>query len=87
LKDGWQVGTNPTLSYNDQASSENKWNIPVGVFVGKTTKFGKLPVNIKLGVEYSVVSPDAFGQRAAVRLQITPIVPGLVKNPILGGGS
>ena len=84
LKDGWQIGTNPTISYNDNASSGNKWNVPVGVFIGKTMIFGKMPVNIKLGVEYSVVSPDAFGQQAAIRLQVTPIIPGLIKNPIFG---
>jgi hypothetical protein len=84
LKDGWQIGTNPTISYNDRASSGNKWNVPVGVFVGKTIKIGKVPVNIKVGVEYSVVSPDAFGQEAAIRFQITPIIPGLVKNPLFG---
>jgi hypothetical protein len=84
LKEGWQIGTNPTISYNDNASSGNKWNVPVGVFIGKTMILGKMPVNIKLGVEYSVVSPDAFGQQAAIRLQVTPIIAGLIKNPILG---
>jgi len=84
LKDGWQIGSNPTISYNDRASSGNKWNVPVGVFIGKTKKFGKMPVNIKLGVEYSVVRPDDFGQQAAIRLQVTPIIPGLIKNPIFG---
>jgi hypothetical protein len=84
LKDGWQIGTNPNITYNHNASSGNKWNVPVGVFVGKTMKFGKVPVNIKLGVEYSVVSPDNFGQQAAIRLKVTPIIPGLVKNPIFG---
>lgn len=44
LGDGWQVGTNPTISYNDNVSSGNKWNVPVGVFVGKTTTIGKLPI-------------------------------------------
>ena len=84
LKDAWQIGTNPTISYNDKARSGDKWNVPVGVFVGKTHKFGKTPVNIKLGVEYSVVRPDTFGQQAAIRLQVTPIIKGLVKNPIFG---
>ena len=84
LKDGWQIGTNPTISYNDKASSGNKWNVPVGVFVGKTTLIGKTPVNIKLGVEYAAISPDDFGQEAAVRLQITPIIPGFIQKPLFG---
>lgn len=83
LKDGWQIGTNPTISYNENASSGNKWNVPVGAFVGKTIKIGKMPVNIKLGVQYSVVSPDDFGQEAVIRLQLTPIIPSLIKNSII----
>jgi len=43
-----------------------------------------MPVNIKLGLEYSVVRPDDYGQQAAIRLQVTPIIPGLIKKPIFG---
>jgi len=84
LPNAWQVGFNPTITYNHQADSGNKWNVPVGLFVGKTIKIGKVPVNIKAGLEYSVVSPDAFGQRAQFRFQITPVIPSLIKNPIFG---
>jgi len=84
LADAWQVGMNPTITYNDKAESGNKWNVPVELFVGKTVKFGNIPVNIKAGLEYSVVSQDAFGKRAAFRFQITPVVPSLIKNPIFG---
>jgi len=84
LADGWQVGTNPNISYNDKASSGNKWNVPIGAFIGRTMKIGNRPWNIKLGVEYSAVSPDDFGQQAAVRLQVTPIIPGIIHNPVFG---
>ena len=59
--------------------------MPIGLFGAKTIKVGRVPVNIKLGLEYSVVSQDDFGQRAQIRLQVTPVIPGLVKNPIFGG--
>ena len=84
LKDGWQIGTNPTISYNHKASSGNKWNVPIGAFVGRTFPVGKVPVNVKLGVEYAAVSPDDFGQEAAVRLQVTPIIPGFIQKPLFG---
>ena len=84
LGDGWQIGTNPTISYNDKASSGNKWNVPIGAFVGRTVKFGKMPVNFKLGAEYSAIAPDDFGQEAAIRLQVTPIIPGLIQKPLFG---
>ena len=84
LANAWQVGTNPTITYNNQATGGNKWNVPVGLYVGRTIKVGKMPLNIKVGLEYSVVSPDDFGKRVAFRFQITPVVPGLIKNPIFG---
>ena len=84
LGDAWQVGMNPTISYNAQAKPAERWSVPVGGYVGKTVKFGKLPVNIKVGGEYSVVSPDTFGQRYSFRFQITPVIPGLIKEPIFG---
>lgn len=84
LADGWQVGTNPTISYNNKASSGNKWNVPVGPFIGRTVRVGNTPLNVKLGIEYSVVRQDDFGQEAAIRLVVTPVVPSLMKNPIFG---
>jgi hypothetical protein len=84
LGDAWQVGMNPTITYNHNTDSSDKWSVPVGGYVGKTIVLGKLPVNIKVGGEYSVVSPDTFGQRYQFRFQITPVIPGLIKNPIFG---
>jgi hypothetical protein len=85
LPDAWQIGMNPTISYNDKAMSGDKWTVPVGLYGGKTIRVGGMPVNIKLGAEYSVVSPDTFGKRAQIRLQVTPVIPGLVQSPIFGG--
>ena len=85
LPDAWQIGFNPTITYDDNATSGNHWNVPVGLFVAKTTKLGKVPVKFQLGFEYSVVSQDAFGQQAQVKLNIIPVIPSLVKTPILGG--
>jgi hypothetical protein len=45
-----------------------------------------LPVKFQLGIEYSVVSPDAFGQRAQIKLNVIPVIPSLVGKPLLGGG-
>jgi hypothetical protein len=85
LGHAWQVGMNPTISYNNKAASGNKWDVPVGIFAAKTIKIGRLPMKIQFGGEYSVVSPDLFGKRFAFRLVLTPVIPGLVKNPIFGG--
>jgi len=37
------------ILYIDKARSENKWNVLIGMIVGKMVKFGKLPVKIQAG--------------------------------------
>ena len=86
LPDAWQVGMNPTITYDNQASSGNKWNVPVGLFAAKTIKIGNTPLNLRAGLEYSVVSQDTFGKRAILRFQITPVIPSLIQKSIFGGG-
>ena len=85
LPGGWDIGTNPTISYDHTASSGNRWNVPVGLFVGKMVKIGKMPVKFQLGIEYSVVSEDDFGQRAQIKFNIIPVIPSLIRSPLFGG--
>jgi len=61
------VGFNPTITYNNEAVSDNKWNVPVGLGVAKIIKFGKLPVKFQLSTEKSF---------------IRQVIPSLVKNPL-----
>jgi hypothetical protein len=85
LPNAWQVGTNPTITYDHQAESGNRWNVPIGLTVAKTVRMGKMPVKLQFGAEYSVVSQDDFGKVALFKLNIIPVIPSLVKSPILGG--
>jgi hypothetical protein len=62
LPNAWQIGFNPTISYDHNATSGNKWNVPVGLIALKMTKIGKIPVKIQFGVEYSVVSKTPSGR-------------------------
>jgi hypothetical protein len=64
----------------------NQWNVPIGLPVAKTTRIGGLPVKFQLGVEYSAVRQDLFGQRAQLKLNVIPVIPGLIRRPLLGGG-
>ena len=84
LADAWQVGTSPTITWDGKATSGNKWNLPVGLFVSKTVEFGNTPVKLQLGAEYSVVSQDDFGQRFLIKLNVIPVIQGLVQKPIFG---
>jgi hypothetical protein len=85
LPNAWQIGINPTITYNRNASPGNQWNVPIGPYVAKTIAIGGVPFKVQAGLEYSVVSPDSFGQRAAFRFVLTPVIRGLVSKPIFGG--
>jgi hypothetical protein len=84
LPDAWQIGFNPTIIFDATARSGNKWNVPIGLTVAKTAKIGHVPVKFEFGAEYSVVRPDDFGQQFQFKLNIIPVIPSLVENPILG---
>jgi len=85
LEGGWDVGISPTISYDERQSPGNQWNVPVGLYTSKMTKMGNTPVKLQVGVEYSVVSPDEFGQRCLIKFNVIPVIPGLVQTPIFGG--
>jgi hypothetical protein len=80
LPEAWQFGFNPTVSYDNKALSGNRWNVPVGLVVAKTT-----PVKFQFGMEYSVVSQDAFGPRWSFKLNIIPVIQSLVPESLFGG--
>ncbi len=75
LKDGWQIRSGPTFSYDHEAKSGQRWTVPIGVGVNKTVIIGKTPW--KFGVEYwdYIESPDAFGPDSQIRFVIAPVVP------------
>ena len=66
----WQFGFTPTITYDARASAGNKWNVPVGLQVAKTTRMGKLPVKFQLAVEYSVVHQDIYGDRTKLVFEV-----------------
>lgn len=52
----WQIGMNPTITYDHQATEGNRWDVPVGLFVGRNVKIGHTPV-----IE-SLIKNPVFGQ-------------------------
>jgi hypothetical protein len=86
LPNAWQIGFDPTITFDDTASSGNKWNVPLGLVVAKTTFLGRLPVKFQFGIEYSVVSQKDFGQVAQFKINVIPVIPSLVQDSIFGGG-
>jgi hypothetical protein len=82
LPNAWQIGFNPVITYDNKASSGNRWNVPVGMGFTKTTKIGGMPVKFQFAVEYSVISQDDFGKRALIKLNIIPVINALIEEPL-----
>ena len=79
--DGWSVGYSGNILADWKASSGNKWTVPIGVAVGKVVKLGRLPIKISLAGQYMVIHPDG-GQEWNIQLQLTPVIPKLIKEPL-----
>jgi hypothetical protein len=84
LPKAWQIGFSPNVTYDRRATSGNKWNVPVGFTVWKTTKVGNTITKFEMGVEYSVVRQQDFGQRFAIKFSVIPVIPSLIRNPLFG---
>lgn len=85
LPNRWQVGLgSPTITANWEADSDDRWTVPIGLGVGKTIRIGKMPFQMAFEASYAVIHPDTFGERWNFRLILKPVVPSLIKRPLLG---
>jgi hypothetical protein len=78
--EGWSIGYSGNILADWTAPSEDVWTVPVGLGLGKVVKFGRLPVKIQLAVQYMPVHPRISGQEWNVQVQITPVLPKLIKG-------
>lgn len=80
LGNGWQIFSNPTISYDWEATSDNKLLLPLGAGISKTTSIGRMPLNLSLDIQNYVVSPDAYGPEWLLTFSVTPIFPNLFRR-------
>ena len=74
LSDGWYLTSAPIMTANWEASSGNKWTIPVGGGVGKIFKIGKQNLNAQAQAFYNVEKPEN-GPDWQLRLQLQFLFP------------
>lgn len=77
---GWYVTSGPIITANWEASSGNKWTVPVGAGAGRLFKLGKLPINTSLQAYYNAVKPD-FGSDWQLRFQVQFLLPNFQHKP------
>jgi hypothetical protein len=78
--EGWSIGYSGNILADWTAPSEDVWTVPIGVGLGKVVKLGRLPIKIQLAVQYMPVHPRISGQEWNVQVQITPVIPKLIKG-------
>ncbi|MCW8926022.1 MAG: hypothetical protein OQJ84_07185 [Xanthomonadales bacterium] len=80
LGNGWQVFSNPTITYDWEAAGGNKLLLPIGGGVSKVTRIGNMPLSLALEIQNYIVSPDAFGPEWRLRFNVTPVFPNLFRK-------
>jgi hypothetical protein len=79
--DGWSVGYSGNILADWSADSDEQWTIPLGLSVAKVVWFGKLPVQVQVGGQYFVERPTG-GPEWNFQIQLTPVIPRLIKKPL-----
>jgi len=75
LGNSWQLISNPTITYDWEADSGNKLNLPLGGGFAKTIKIGKVPLRMSAEIQYFVASTDRFGPDWLYKFSLSPIIP------------
>jgi len=74
LGKGLAVGTSPIITANWEASSGQKWTVPLGAQISQIIPIGKIPVSFLLGAYYNVEKPDN-GPDWSLRFQFALLFP------------
>ena len=74
MADGWYLVSSPIITANWEASSGNKWALPLGGGIGKIFRLGEQPMNASLQAFDYLKSP-AGGPRWAIRAQLQFLFP------------
>lgn len=75
LGNGWQLISNPVITYDWDGDDGNKLNLPLGGGVAKTTRISKMPLRIAAEIQYFVASTDRFGPDLLFKFSLSPIMP------------
>ncbi len=71
---GWYVTTSPIVTANWEASSGEKWTVPIGIGVGRIFKVGSQAMNAQAHYYYNFEKPENTGDWS-IRLQLQFMFP------------
>jgi len=68
--DGWSVGSSPDITANWIASGE-KWTVPIGGGLSKTTRLGEQSVKLAVDAYYNAIRPNADNDPWVLKTTLT----------------
>lgn len=71
---GWALAFAPVISANWDAESGNKWTVPLGIGISRTTVFNRRPMSLAVQYYYNVERPDGSGA-SQLRFAISLLYP------------
>ena len=75
LGNGWQLISNPVITYDWEGDGGNKLNLPLGLGISKTSRWGKMPFRVSAEVQKYVASTDRFATDWLFKMTISPVLP------------
>jgi hypothetical protein len=79
LPRGWAIVTAPSITASWDAPSGERWTVPFGIGLSKTTALGKQPLSLGAQYYYGVERPAGTGA-SLVRLSISLLFPTATKR-------
>jgi hypothetical protein len=73
LGNGWQIISNPVITYDWEAADDNQLYLPLGAGVSKTFRLGRMPWKMDLEIQNYIESPEAFGPEWLFSFRLTPV--------------
>jgi hypothetical protein len=74
FKGGTYLTSAPIITVDWNATSDNRWTVPLGGGIGRIFHLGRLPVNTQISGYYNVVKPDE-GADWQIRAQVQLMFP------------
>jgi hypothetical protein len=75
LDDGWALGSSPNITADWESKPGNKWTVPIGGGMSKTSGFGSQPVKLAFDVYYNAIRPDPGHQQWLLEFTVTFLFP------------
>jgi hypothetical protein len=79
---GWNLGYSGNILANWNAPSRDVWTVPIGLGIGRVVRLGPLPLKFTVAGQWMAVHPGNTGQEWNIQIQITPVIPKLIKGTL-----